>query len=102
MKTQITFDQVDQSYNGKLGCMCGCLGKYTLPNVDAITAANRRVGWNCYDETNVSARRVKIALRKVNEALLNDTAEVHSSNVCVDENNGRRTVIYLNTKVDFK
>ena len=67
--SHINIDQVKKSYNGKSGCMCGCNGNYTLPSDVSIDAANKETGWNAYDESNVSDRRVKIAVRKINEAL---------------------------------
>jgi len=63
------FEQVFQSYNGKSGCMCGCNGTYKLPTHTKIEDANAEVGYKAYDEENISNRSVKIALKKINEAL---------------------------------
>lgn len=66
---QVKFEDVFQSYNGKVGCMCGCLGRYTIPTHTSIEEANKDVGYNGYSEEDVSNRRVKIAVNKVNKAL---------------------------------
>lgn len=47
-------------YNGKCGCMCGCLGKYSYT---ANGAANHSPGYNVND--SVSERSVKIIAKKV-------------------------------------
>ncbi len=67
--TPITIDQIFKSYNGKSGCMCGCNGSYTLPSHTSIDEANARIGYDGYDSTKVSDRRVKIAINKINAAL---------------------------------
>lgn len=66
---KITFEQVRKSYNGRTGCACGCNGDYTLPSHVSIEEANAQTGYNAYDESDVSDRRVKIALSKVNKAI---------------------------------
>lgn len=65
----IKFEDVVKSYNGKSGCMCGCIGKYTLPSHTDLNKANAATGYDAYDASNVSDRRVKLALKKVNDAL---------------------------------
>ena len=66
---KITFEKVYKTYNGKAGCMCGCLGKYSLPSADMIEEGNRRSGYCAYSEEDVKPRSVKIAISKVNKAL---------------------------------
>lgn len=66
---KVRFDQVRKSYNGKTGCMCGCLGSYTLPSHTCVADANKAAGWDAYDQSDVSDRRVKVALAKVNKAI---------------------------------
>lgn len=56
----IKFENVVRSYNGKPGCMCGCIGNYSTP-IHATTIKTR--------EDEISDRRVKLALNKVNKAL---------------------------------
>jgi hypothetical protein len=66
---KINFEQIAKTYNGRTGCACGCNGKYTLPSHVSIEEANAATGWNAYDESDVSDRRAKIALNKVNKAI---------------------------------
>lgn len=66
---KITFEQASKSYNGRVGCMCGCNGSYKLKSADDIDAANKSTGYEAYGEEDVSPRSVKIAVRKCNEAI---------------------------------
>ena len=66
---KITFEQVRKTYNGRTGCACGCLGRYTLPSHASIEEANAKTGYNAYGEDDVSDRRCKIALTKINKAI---------------------------------
>jgi hypothetical protein len=66
---KLTFEQVFKSYNGRTGCACGCNGNYTLPSHVSLEAGNKDVGYNAYNESDVSDRRVKLALNKVNKAV---------------------------------
>jgi hypothetical protein len=65
----ITFEQVQKSYNGKTGCMCGCLGRYTVSSTTDLYALNVEYGYTAYDADNVSDRRVKLAVTKINKAI---------------------------------
>ena len=65
----IQLNQVFKSYNGKSGCMCGCNGNYKLPTHTPIVDANLEIGYEGYDEQDVSDRSVQTAIRKVNAAL---------------------------------
>lgn len=105
----ITIEMVSRSYNGKSGCMCGCNGNYSLPSHVVIEAANLSLGYEGYDDTDVSDRRVKIAISKVNKALayhsheLDDDGEYNGDGVSVGRNDdfawidqgGRNTVVYF-------
>lgn len=66
---KIAFEQVRKTYNGRKGCACGCNGTYTLPSHVSIEQANAETGWNAYDADDVSDRRAKIALTKINKAI---------------------------------
>lgn len=66
---KINFNQITKSYNGRVGCACGCNGSYTIPSHVSIEDANASVGYNAYGESDVSDRRVKIALTKINNAI---------------------------------
>ena len=66
---KITFDTVRKTYNGRSGCACGCNGKYTIPSHVSIEEANKATGWDAYDASDVSDRRAKMAMTKVNKAI---------------------------------
>lgn len=66
---KINFNQITKTYNGRVGCACGCNGSYTIPSHVSIEAANASVGYNAYNESDVSDRRAKIALTKINKAI---------------------------------
>ena len=104
---QINVEQVTKSYNGKSGCMCGCNGKYTLPSRTSIDDANKEVGYECYDQSDVSDRRVKIAVNKINKALeqfkgmseedlraVGVSVGINSEHAWIDRD-GRNTVVYF-------
>ena len=56
----LNIDNIVKVYNGRIGCMCGCLGKYSYT---AEGAANHSPG---YDVTSaVNERSVRIIARKV-------------------------------------
>ena len=56
----LDISKIVKVYNGRIGCMCGCLGKYSYT---AEGAANHNPG---YDVTSaVNERSVRIIARKV-------------------------------------
>jgi len=103
----ITFDQVKRSYNGKAGCMCGCLGKWSCANIEDANALNKSHGYEAYTEENVSPRSVKIAMNKINSVLAMTDAERADNGIELYQENtdnyhyysfeskGRTTAIYL-------
>lgn len=109
MSAQINFNDVSRTYNGKQGCMCGCLGRYTSPEHIDIDKENAREGWRMHREEDVSNRRAKIAVSKVNKALVmsEDELDDNGIDVMVSDNfpgkgswasigcNGRTTAVYL-------
>ena len=66
---KIAFKQVRKTYNGRTGCACGCNGNYTIPSHVSIEEANAETGWNAYNADDISDRRAKIALTKINKAI---------------------------------
>jgi hypothetical protein len=54
---------ITRVYNGKIGCMCGCLGKYTA-NPKFRDSESARLGRDLCDD-EVSERSVKIIAKKV-------------------------------------
>ena len=95
----IEFNKVFKSYNGKTGCMCGCVGKYSLPEHTALAEDHAASGWESTDESNVSNRRVRIAVNKLNRSLdfshpvVMKMAE-HGIFWNIDET-GRNTTVYM-------
>ena len=41
----ISIENVVRTYNGEVGCACGCLGSYSLKRAEDIEAANKASGW---------------------------------------------------------
>jgi len=86
----IEFDKVFRSYNGKRGCMCGCNGKYSLPERPALADSS--------DESNISNRSVRIAVNKLNRTLdfshpvVMEMAEI---GIFWSIRGGRNTVVYM-------
>jgi len=56
----LNVDKIVKTYSGKIGCMCGCLGKY---NYTEDGAKNFGPGYNVDDM--VSERGVRIIAKKV-------------------------------------
>ena len=55
---EISLDKIDKAYNGKPGCMCGCLGNYTYINPGKNRESEKK-----------SSQSVKFVLNKLkNEA----------------------------------
>jgi hypothetical protein len=54
----LDIDKIVKTYSGRIGCMCGCLGKY---NYTEDGARNFGPGY----EVNVSERGVRIIAKKV-------------------------------------
>jgi hypothetical protein len=56
----LDISKIVKTYNGKIGCMCGCLGKYSYTQDGA---ENHGPGYNVQDSVN--ERSVKIIAKKV-------------------------------------
>ena len=56
----LDISKIVKTYSGRIGCMCGCLGKYSYT---ADGAANHGPGYDVSD--SVSERSVKIIAKKV-------------------------------------
>ena len=56
----LNIDKIVKTYSGKIGCMCGCLGKYSYTQDGA---ENHGPGYNVADSVN--ERSVKIIAKKV-------------------------------------
>lgn len=102
MTQQIKFEDVKSSYNGKTGCMCGCLGNYSVPTEAARVAHNEAAGYEAVETVN--PRSVKLAVSKLNKYIKMSDDERQSAGVTYfvinDEwasvdINGRSTTVYF-------
>lgn len=102
----IEFKNVVRSYNGRSGCMCGCNGKYTIAPDVSLDLENELVGYEAYDENDVSERRVKIAVTKLNKYIAANGIDISKPSpangpiIWTDEwvsldLNGRTTTVYF-------
>lgn len=73
----LNIDKIVKVYNGKIGCMCGCKGKYSYT---ADGAANHNPGYDVADSVN--ERSVRIIAKKV---LANPKAEWEDNFVFVED-----------------
>jgi hypothetical protein len=84
----LNIDKIVKTYSGKLGCMCGCLGKYSYT---ADGAKNHGPGYNVDDSVN--ERSVRIIAKKV---LANPNAEWEGNYVFVEDRvKGTIKVVYF-------
>ena len=56
----LDINKIVKTYNGKIGCMCGCLGKYSYT---ADGATNHGPGYNV--QSSVNERSVRIMAKKI-------------------------------------
>jgi len=75
-----------KTYSGKIGCMCGCQGKYSYTEDGA---KNFGPGYNVEDSIN--ERSVKIMARKV----LTDPAVKYEDDYAYVETDNRIRVVYF-------
>ena len=84
----LNVDKIVKVYNGKIGCMCGCLGKYSYT---ADGATNYGPGYNVQDSVN--ERRVRIIAKKV---LSNPNVEYEGEYAFVEDRVANRIqVVYF-------
>lgn len=84
-----TINDIDESYNGRSGCMCGCNGTFNHPSLSNPVDSNDKA--------------VKIALKKINDAL--NFVGPYPKNIRVGydavsawlDTGKRTTVIFFNT-----
>ena len=88
----VNINNIVKTYSGKIGCMCGCLGKYSYT---ADGAQNFGPGYDVTDSVN--ERSVKIIAKKV---LSNPTAKSDGNFVYVEDRlNNRIQVVYFKETV---
>jgi len=78
----LDINKIVKTYNGKIGCMCGCLGKYSYTQ-DGAT--NHGPGYNVQDSVN--ERSVKIIAKKV---LANPNVQWQDNIAYVEDRVGNR------------
>ena len=84
----LNVDKIVKVYNGKIGCMCGCLGKYSYT---AHGATNYGPGYNVQDSVN--ERSVRIIAKKV---LSNPNVEYEGEYAFVEDRAANRIqVVYF-------
>ena len=84
----LNVDKIVKVYNGKIGCMCGCLGKYSYT---ADGATNYGPGYNVQDSIN--ERSVRIIAKKV---LSNPNVEFEGEYAFVEDRVANRIqVVYF-------
>lgn len=84
----LNVDKIVKTYSGKIGCMCGCLGKY---NYTEDGAKNFGPGYDVSD--SVSERGVRIIAKKV---LSNPNAQWEDNMVYVEDRAANRIqVVYF-------
>ena len=74
-----SIDKVYEVYTGKVGCMCGCNGKYSVASKYKKYANNQRG----YAINNISDRSVKIIYNKIVKAINNEKVEVTNNYVYI-------------------
>lgn len=85
----LDISKVTRVYNGKIGCMCGCRGKYST-NPAYKEQVSKERGYPVGDD-ECSERSVRIIARKV----LSNPNNVYEDNYVFVEQNGRIQVVYF-------
>jgi hypothetical protein len=84
----LNLDKIVKVYNGRIGCMCGCLGKYSYT---ADGATNYGPGYDVQDSVN--ERSVRIIAKKV---LSNPNVEFEGEYAFVEDRVANRIqVVYF-------
>lgn len=84
----LNIDKIVKTYSGRIGCMCGCLGKY---NYTEDGARNYGPGYDVTDKIN--ERGVRIIAKKV---LANPRVQYEDNYAFVEDRaNNRIQVIYF-------
>jgi hypothetical protein len=82
---------ISKVYNGKCGCMCGCLGKYSY---------NEGAAQYAWDEVNV--RSVKIMAKKILSNPLVKFDEAGEYAYVEDRELNKNQVVYFKTPIKHK
>lgn len=84
----LNINKIVKTYNGRIGCMCGCLGKYSYT---ADGAENHGPGYDVQDKVN--ERSVRIIAKKV---LANPNVQYEGNYAFVEDRvAGKIQVVYF-------
>jgi len=84
----LNVDKIVKVYNGRIGCMCGCLGKYSYT---ADGATNHGPGYDVQDSVN--ERSVRIMAKKI---LANPNVEFEGNYAFVEDRvRNKMQVVYF-------
>jgi len=84
----LNVDKIVKVYNGRIGCMCGCLGKYSYT---ADGAVNHGPGYDVTDSIN--ERSVRIMAKKI---LANPNVEFEGNYAYVEDRaRNKMQVVYF-------
>jgi hypothetical protein len=83
------YDRVLKVYFGRLGCMCGCQGKYKI-TADKMELASKDRGY-AYDDEDVSERTVK----RITKQVLNHPDVKFEGSYAYVEEGDRQKVVYF-------
>ena len=86
----LDISKIVKTYSGKIGCMCGCLGKYSYT---ADGAKNYGPGYNV--DNSVNERSVKIIAKKVLTDPRADRSESDEYVFVEDRAKGTIKVVYF-------
>lgn len=89
---EIKLKDVDCSYNGKPGCMCGCNGKYSYLEESRKDSSKNR-GYNV-DDNEISKRSVKFIINKLKKEAQRGI-EVIKDYIYILDIENRRYALYL-------
>lgn len=65
----IKVENVIRTYNGRSGCMCGCLGTYSTTAAAVKREQEAQPDYLSLEHVDVRERSVKIAVNKINKAI---------------------------------
>jgi hypothetical protein len=91
MERNMDISKIIKVYNGKCGCMCGCIGKYSYNPANKDLGSKDR-GYTVHDD-ECSERSVKILAKKI---LSNPNVKFESSWAFVEDRKANKNqVIYF-------
>lgn len=89
----LTVADVLKAYEGRPGCMCGCLGRYHV-TADSFEEAGAERGYP-YDEKDVNEKKVLRVLRRVQAEAADGNVEVGDGGYAYAEVGRKCWAVYL-------